>query len=299
VDVRSQSLELAKKQADLTHEQMRAGSVPTSALHAVEYEIATRTAALLAAQLVVEKQSLDLRRQAGLELGQRAIVMKPSEPFEIGDEEFDVDDVLARSRIANRQLASIEIEKKIAEVDSNVARDQRKPQVDLSFTGALIGQGEDSGSSLSGLADGDSFQVSVGLSVSFELSGAARRQHMAAETKKHHLDIDRADAERQIEVAVVTAVHQVTAARARVGLSDKAIEMAEENVRAERANFLVSRSTNFQVMQRQDELIQARLDRGRAIADYHEAVAQLQFLSGLILQQYRVNVRPSAGASRG
>ncbi|HTR50587.1 MAG TPA: TolC family protein [Kofleriaceae bacterium] len=299
VDVRQQSLELAKKQDDLTHDQMRAGTVPASALHAVEYEIATRTQAMLTAQLVVEKQSLDLRRQAGLELGQRAIVMKPSEPFEIGDEEFDVDDVIARSRVANRQLATIEIEKKIADVDANVARDQRKPQVDLSFTGALIGQGEDSGSSLSGLANGDNFQVSVGLNVSFELSGAARRAHMAAETKKHRLDIDRADAERQIEVAVVTAVHQVTAARTRVALSDKAIQMAEENVRAERSNFLVNRSTNFQVMQRQDELIQARLDRGRAIADYHEAVAQLQFLSGLILQQYRVNVRSASPASRG
>ena len=72
----------------------------------------------------------------------------------------------------------------------------------------------------------------------------------------------------------------------------KAIQVAEENVRAERASFMVGRTTNFQVMQRQTDLIEARLRRGQAVADYHKAVAQLQFLSGDILSQYRVNVRP-------
>ena len=57
------------------------------------------------------------------------------------------------------------------------------------------------------------------------------------------------------------------------------------------ASFMVGRTTNFQVMQRQSELIEARLRRGVAVADYHKAVAQLQFLSGDILPQYRVNVR--------
>ena len=47
-------------------------------------------------------------------------------------------------------------------------------------------------------------------------------------------------------------------------------------------------------MQRQTELIDARLRRGRAVADYHIAVAQLQWLSGTLLEQYRINVRPRA-----
>ena len=42
----------------------------------------------------------------------------------------------------------------------------------------------------------------------------------------------------------------------------------------------------------------ALLSRGRAVADYHIAVAQLQFLSGTILEQYRVNVRPPARRGR-
>jgi outer membrane protein TolC len=231
-----------------------------------------------------------MRQKAGLSIDRREIVLKPGEQFAIGDDEFDVDEVLARAHQANRQLATVQLEKKLADIDLDVARDQVKPQLDLQVQGALMGNGESTGESVNGV--GDSFQVTVGVSMSFELSGAARHNRDAAEAKKHRLDIDRADLERQIDVQVVTAVKQVTAGRTRVALADKAIQVAEDNVRAERANFMVGRSTNFQVMQQQTQLIEARLAEGRAIADYHEAVAQLQYLSGIILEQYRVNVLP-------
>ena len=290
VDVRNQAVDLAQKQDQLTHEQIRAGSVPSTALGSVTYEISTRQEALLRSQLTFEQKSLEMRQKAGLSIDRREIVLKPGEQFAIGDDEFDVDEVLARAHQANRQLATVQLEKKLADIDLDVARDQIKPQLDLQVQGALMGNGESTGESVNGV--GDSFQVTVGVSMSFELSGAARHNRDAAEAKKHRLDVDRADLERQIDVQVVTAVKQVTAGRTRVALADKAIQVAEDNVRAERANFMVGRSTNFQVMQQQTQLIEARLAEGRAIADYHEAVAQLQYLSGIILEQYRVNVLP-------
>jgi outer membrane protein TolC len=83
--------------------------------------------------------------------------------------------------------------------------------------------------------------------------------------------------------------------RTRVALADKAIAIAEDNVKAERASFLAQRSNNFQVMQRQGQLTDARLRRGRAIADYRVAVAQLQYLSGTLLDTYRIHVRTKTG----
>jgi len=290
VDVRTQGVDLAKKQDQLTHEQIRAGAAPSTALGSTTYEIATREEALLRAQLDLEQKSLELRQKAGLEMGKRDIVVKPGEVFDVGQDDFDVEETLARSHQANRQLATVQLERKIADVDLAVAQDQVKPQLDLQLQGAVTGQGDSTGESVGSI--GDSFQVTAGISMSFELSGAARRNRDAAQSKKHRLDIDRADLERQIDVQVVTSVKKVTAARTRVALADKAIAVAEDNVRAERANFMAGRSTNFQVMQQQGQLIDARLGRGRAVADYHEAVAQLQFLSGVLLEQYRVNVRP-------
>ncbi|HTL32188.1 MAG TPA: TolC family protein [Kofleriaceae bacterium] len=290
LDVRNQALDLAKKQDKITHDQIRAGSVQTTAGNAVDYEIQIRQEAALRAQITLEQKSLDVRRKAGLELGKRQVVIVPAEKFDIGDDDFDIDEMIERSHAANRKLATVQLEKKIAEVDVDMAEDQTKPQLDLTFSGAVMGDGNDAGESIGSV--GNSYTVSVGLNLSFELSGAAKKSRDAALAKKRRLDVDREDIVRQIDTEVVGAVRQVQAARTRVTLADKAIQYAEDNLRAEGLSFNAGRTNNFQIMQRQTDLIEAKLRRGQAVADYHKAVAQLQFLSGDILGQYRVNVRP-------
>jgi outer membrane protein TolC len=290
LDTRNHSLELARGQERITHEQIRAGNVPATAANAVIYEIQLREEAALRAQIVFEQKSLEVRRKAGLDLRKRTIVLKPAEKFEIGDDEFDVDEMIERSHVANRKLSAVQLEKRIAQLEVDVAENQTKPQLDLTFSGAVMGDGDNAGNSIG--AVGDSYEVSVGLKLSFELSGAAKKSRDAALAKRKRLDVDREDIIRQIDTEVVGAVRQVQAARKRVELADKAILVAEQNANAERVSFVAARTTNFNVMQRQTEMIEARLRRGQAVADYHKAVARLQFLSGDLLPQYRVNVKP-------
>jgi outer membrane protein TolC len=295
VDVRADSLEHARKQDQMTRQEFRAGTATQQALDTVNFEIALRDEALLAAKLQLEKKSLDLRRKAGLEIGRRDIVVRPSEPFEVDTKEWDVEDVLARSRKINRKLATVVLQKRAADVDVAVAHDATLPQLDLNVSGAVLGTGDTSGAAFSGLG-GDSnqgfgYQVTAGVTMSFELSGAARSAKAAAVARRRRFEIDRVDLERQIDAEVVTSVKALIAGRTRVALSDKAIALAEENVKAERAAFLAQRSNNFQVMQRQTQLADARLRRGRAVADYHIAVAQLRYLSGTLLDAYRIRVR--------
>ncbi|HEU4732715.1 MAG TPA: TolC family protein [Kofleriaceae bacterium] len=296
VDTRAEALELARKQEQLTRQEMRAGTASQNALDAVTYEIALRDEALLTSKLAFEKKSLDLRRKVGLEIGRRDIAVRPSEPLEIDAVDWNVDDVLARSHKANRQLATVLLEKKAADVDVAVAHDLTKPQVDLTLSGAVLGTGDTSSVAISALGGdvGYGYQVMAGLTMSFELSGAAKAGEAAAFAKRHRLEIDRVDLERQIDAEVTSAVEVLMSGRTRVALSDKAIAIAEENLKAERASFLAQRSTNFQVMQRQTQVIDAKLRRGRAVADYRVAVAQLQFLSGTLLDAYRIHVRGRA-----
>jgi outer membrane protein len=294
VDIRLESLELAKKQDQLTRQEMRAGTAAQSSLDAVGYEIAMREGAALTAKLELEKKSLELRRKSGLEIGRRDIVVRPKDPLELDTREWDVEQVLAASHKINRQLATVVLEKKLADVDVDVAHDQTLPQIDLNLSGALTGTGDTGSSAFSGVGGGDGFgyQVTAGVTMSFELSGAAKAAHSAAVSKRHRLDIERVDLERKIDAEVVSAVKVLISGRTRVALADKAIGFAEDNVKAERANFLAQRSTNFQVMQRQAQLADARISRARAVADHQVAVAQLQYLSGTLLDAYRIRVRP-------
>lgn len=295
LEVRNQALALAESQEKLTKEELRAGQTAQTQLNAVVYEIAVRKEAVLRAQLTLEQKSLELRRKAGLGLGRRQTVMRPGEVFDIGNDEWDIDEVLAQSRKANRKLGAIALQKKASDIEVRVAKNAMLPKVDVSLSGALMGGGETTSQSISAVSDISGYEVMAGLSVQFELSGAAKSNHDAAMARRRRLNVDRADAERVIDAEVVTAVKGVTSARTRVSLSDKAIAVAEDNAKAERLSFAAGKSTNYNVMDRQTQLVEAQLRRGRAVADYHAAVAQLQFLSGTILQQYRVNVRPRGG----
>jgi len=292
VDVAAQALEFVKKQDELTRQEMRAGTAPATSGNAITYQMAIRDEALISAKLELEKKSMELRRIAGLEIGRRDIVMKPVDPFEVGDEEFTVDGALTRSHKANRKLAALTIEKKMADIDVDVAQNGRLPEVDVTLSGALTGTGDTGSAAFNGISSGDGYQVMAGLSISLELTGAAKHAHAGARAKRRILDVQKADLERQIDAEVVAATKAVIAGRTRVALADKAIAMAEENLRAERANFLAQRTNNFGVMARQGDLVDAQLKRGRAIAEYHEAVTQLRYLSGTLLEQYHLDVNP-------
>jgi len=290
VDVRTQALDLAKKQSDLTHEQIRAGMAQPSAIGAVNYELMTREDNMIQAETDMEKKSMDLRQKSGLQLRQRDIVLHPAEDFTIGDDEFDVGEVLEKSRTSNRKLATIAIEEKLADVDVDVAADSAKPQVDLQVQGALLGNGDSIGTSFDSTGSFGGFQISASVNMSFELSGAAKRAKDAALAKRRRITVDRVDTMRQVESQTTLAVKAVTTARLRVNLEKQAIDVAEENVRTERVNFIGGKADNFKVLQRQTELTDARLKFGRAVADYHIAVATLQYLSGYLLEQYGVDV---------
>ena len=295
VDTRAEALDLAKKQEEITRIEIRAKTAPDNALSAVLFEVATREEALLNAKNEWEKKSLDLRKKVGLELERRDLVMRPKDPFEAADDEWDVDEVLKRARKSNRRLAAIILQKRAADVDVKVAKNAMLPQVDLNLSGALIGTGDTTDRALTNAANSNGYQVTAGLTVQFEIGGAAKGNHDAALAKRQRLEVDQADTARTLDTEVIHSVHAVKSARARVALADKSITLAEENVKAERANLQAGPgrgATHYTLMQRLTDLANAKLRKGRAIADYHLAVAQVQFLGGMLLEQYRVNARP-------
>jgi outer membrane protein TolC len=91
-------------------------------------------------------------------------------------------------------------------------------------------------------------------------------------------------------VQVVRAANLVRSATKRMDVLVKAADMAEVNLRSEKARFEVGRATNFDVLRRQEELAQARLRQARAKTDYLRSVAVLEAVTGEILPHYGIAV---------
>ncbi|MCW5801080.1 MAG: TolC family protein [Deltaproteobacteria bacterium] len=294
VDIRSESLALARKQDQVTREEIRARTKAMNELNAVTYEIMSRSEQLLAAKTEYERRSLELRNKSGLGLERREVVMRPSVAFEIGKDEWDIEETRERAHKQNRNLAAIALQRRAALLDVKVAENNKLPSLDFTASAGIVGSGTNVGQAMDNAGGADGYQVSVGLTMSIDVgSGAARGASTAAQARRAKVEIDRLEQERLLDTDVARAVKAVTSARARVGLADKAIEVAEENIRAERANWAANTpgATNYSVVNRQNDLIQAKLRRGKAIMEYHVAVAELQALSGQLLEQYEVRVR--------
>ncbi|MBL0218976.1 MAG: TolC family protein [Myxococcales bacterium] len=74
-------------------------------------------------------------------------------------------------------------------------------------------------------------------------------------------------------------------------LSRRAIELANENIKIETDRFNLGKSTNFDVLNRLEELRQAELRKTSALIDWHKAEAVVQALTGDILPTYGIAIQ--------
>jgi outer membrane protein TolC len=292
VDILAQALAFAQEQDKVSRNEYRAGKIAETEINQIAFEIAQRREALLNAQNAYEKKSHELRRKVGLGLDRRDVVMRPAEPFEVGKEEWDIQDTLKRAHQLNRGLAVNALERRVAELDLKKADNDRLPGLDLELSGGVNGTGKTPDEALSGAPTANGFTVMASLKLSFDTGPAAKGAYDAARARYNKVEIQRLEAERELDTAVVQQVHTVQAARTRVSISEEAIRVATINAKAEQGNFLAGKTTAFNVMQRQTDVSNAMKRKARAVADYHIAVAALQALSGTLLPQYDINVRP-------
>jgi outer membrane protein TolC len=244
------------------------------------------------AQLDYEKKSLELRRKTGISIDQREVLLRPTGEFQIGSEDFNVEDVLAQSRKVNRKLAQVILQKKQAELDVKVAKNGTLPVIDISLQGGLLGQGDSTSSAFGAAFSADGFQVLANLSVQFDISGAAKSNLEAAEAQKTRVEVDRIDQERTLETEVVQSVRLVKSSAVRVELARKAVTAAVKNVEAENVLYQNRGSSNSNVAARRTDEVEARIREARAIADYNIQVAALKSITGQLLGEYGVDVRP-------
>jgi outer membrane protein TolC len=291
VAVRRDSIKAAREQLAAAKDLWKAGVLPVSALKAAEYAVAVREEALLRATLSLEEVSLAARNRAGLEVGPHDIALTPTDAFVLDADDVRVDEVLAQAREGSPRVEGARLGLALADIDVALGEDGVAPSVDFRASAAAVGGGDDMGEAINGIGQGQSYEVSAGVGVAYEIGGASRARARAARESRTAASTDVEIVQREVVVAVVSAVHRVRAARKRAEVAAKAIEVAMVNLKAEQNAFRAGRQTSYIVLERQTEVDEARLLQARAVADFHQAVAAVQLQSGIILSRWGVEVR--------
>lgn len=291
VDIARSSLALANERLRVTAIAIAGGKIAPNEDLPVQQAIATRQEEVLAAELAVVTRSIALRRAAGMEINRDKLVLRveASTP----QPEFDtaaIDALLARAVAQSPELAKLANANAATALDVEVAQNGLLPQLDAALTLGPTGTGTRAVDAFTGMFTDPGLVVGASLTYrqSLEHHDINGRLRVAAASREK-LAMTAADVRAQLASALALGLGQIELARGRIELSQRTIDLATRNIDNEVARVTLGKSTNFDVLQRQEELKAAQLRRVRAIIDGQKAIASVMAITGELMPHYGVS----------
>jgi outer membrane protein TolC len=290
--VRHYLAQAARDQLAIVDANIKAGKMPPSARAEVEVATGSREDDVFISQKSVLDQSLVVRLASGMPIGAGETLIVTGAELDISIQVPSIEEALRRAHDGNPQLLAAQAQGRTARVDVEVTDNGVLPQLDLSVTAGPLGSSDDAGTAFDQMVHFDSYAVTAQLAYHDTLGrrgvrGTAKAAH---ETwRKTQLTV--ADIRAQVDLAVVQLQSFAVQAQHRLDVLTPTGHAADLDLAAERARFEVGRSTNFDVLRRQQEVAEARLRAARARADLLEARAGLEAATGEILTRYGVVIK--------
>jgi outer membrane protein len=147
--------------------------------------------------------------------------------------------------------------------------------------------------SLGTLLSNDFRTYQLGVRFSFPLRNqVAEANYGRVQAELRQLDVEQRRLVQSIQVEVRNALQAVDAARQRFEAARASRIAAEAQLRGEEERFRAGLSTNFFVLDRQNQLSEARGREAQALTDYNKAIVELQRVTGTTMAANNVTVAP-------
>lgn len=302
VEVVKETLFLARDQARITQIRIDVGASAPLDILQPRVTIATQEEQLILAVARVRDAEDQLRALMNLPREEWDKPILPTQDVTYTPMTVDQNAAVARALELRPELRQARLTTETRRVQYVYARNQRLPQLDLSVDYGLAGVGGRSrdidpdtgvvtirdtglGDALSQVFANDfpSWTVGVQVGVPFTNIGAraeARRAQLNLESSK----VEQEQTEQTVTLAVRAAARDVDTAARTIVASRTARDAAERNLEAERRRYENGMTTNFQVLQIQQQLSDSRVRELQALVGYNQAVAAYHRQVGDILE---------------
>lgn len=305
------NVDLAQQQQRITDGLVAAGRRSKMDAKVARQGVVKREAQVLEAEQTLLRASLRLRTLMGDDVGRadHLGVIPTTDPV-VEVRSVIIKDEIDQALERNPEVRRVELLQGVAEIDEQVAKNNKRPQLD--FEGRFTPQGRSidrlpdpttgaPGQDASwGGAFGNIFNEDVGADgalADWTLTGTvtltwdvrnrkAKGAHEEAllAVRRSELTID--DMRRQVTSRVVEAASVLRTAGKMIDVAELSYELAQDNLVAEQARFKVGRATNYDVLLRLDEVDNAATEALDARIAYLKALADLQTLNGELLPAY-------------
>lgn len=268
LDVARNLLALAEFRSLAVRDRVNAGDLPRIDSVEAELEVQRRQGNVVKADRDLQKAALKLSLFLWLPNGgpapvpQEANIPQHTPPPIV----FTSDSAEAGKRLAlerRPELRAVAINKDIAEVELALAKNQRRPALDLAFS-----PGRDTG--FGGIGN----TVKAGISFTLPLRQRSADGRISAATlKMQKLDLDLKNERQRIATEVLDAISAINTTYDRYRTAQAEVELAVRLEQGEREKFALGDSTLFLVNQRERATAEARVKLIEVQAEYQQAVA--------------------------
>jgi outer membrane protein TolC len=305
VEVAKEALFLARDQERITQIRIDVGASAPLDILQPRVAVATREEELISAQALVRNAEDRVRQLMNLPMADWDRPIIATDPTSYTAFEVSADTAVAQALRMRPEVREIELALANRKINYLYAKNQVLPRLDLNLNYGLSGQGglardqngniiSDTGlrNALSQISSRDFPGWTIGFNVSLPVTNiGARAEKKRAELDVQRTVVDRANVEQGITVDVRQAVRNIDTAAKQIGATRTAREAAERNLDAERKRYENGMTTNFNVLQIQNDLsnarraeLQALIGYEKFVADYHRAVGDLLDVRNISVQ---------------
>ncbi len=306
IEVVKESLFLARDQARITQIRIDVGASAPLDILQPRVQIATTEEQLISAVALVRSAEDRLRAAMNLEAADWTRPIIPTDPVDYTPVTIDTNAAIARAMDLRPELRQALLTTETRRVQYLYARNQVMPQLDLNLgyraaTGRTVAGFDPTGNPIfttptysQGLRQVGQLefpQWSAGFTVGVPiLNIGARAERRRAELDVAASRVGEEQTRQTILVAVRTAARDVDTAARSIVASRTARDAAEQNLEAERRRYENGMTTNFQVLQIQQQLSDSRVRELQALVGYNEALANYHRQVGDILEANHISV---------
>jgi HAE1 family hydrophobic/amphiphilic exporter-1 len=296
IDVLKEALFLARDQARITQIRIDVGASAPLDILQPRVQIATADQQLIAAVANVRSAEDRLRQLMNLPPADWDRPILPTDTVNYAPVNIDLDAAVAEAYRLRPEVKENQLNTATRRVTYRYARNQVLPRVDANAgynlsggAGRLVDNGvvlQDTGftDATKQILRNDFPGWNVGLTIGVPIFNTTAR----AEAKRAELDLQQsqvieAQTRQNIEVDVRSTARAIDTAAKEIVASKTAREAAEQNLDAERKRYENGMATNFEVLQIQQQLSDARASELQALVGYAKSVAAFHHSVGDLL----------------
>jgi outer membrane protein len=282
VEINEKSLDRAKKLLKINQFLIDTGRMARMEMIQAEADVAAKEFSYETGKNNMETARLNLLKI--LDIDKHTLII-PVEEDEVTEVAPDYDKCLKLALKNRTDFRENLIDLQLAQVDLDLAKNDKL--WDLSFIASY-----QKSKTYGGDVDNETYDWSAGLGLSIPLYGDLTKKQgvLTARTRLRQAQIRRAELKDNLEIEVKDAIHNIKIKFNQLKLAHRARELSEIKLRVEQEKLKVGRSSNFQIVTFQNDLVFAQNSELDAMIAYRNALTDLDQTLETTLDTWKVDL---------